>query len=79
MRQKLGTLIEEKVMRLAKRRAAEEGRPLYEIIEEALTSYLNGQASSHNEREAAYHMFCERPLKLSRRQFRQILEEDCWD
>ncbi len=79
MRQKLGTLIEEKVMRLAKRRAAEEGRPLYEIIEEALTSYLNGQASSQNERKAAYHMFCERPLKLSRRQFRQILEEDCWD
>ncbi len=79
MRQKLGTLIEEKVMRLAKRRAAEEGRPLYEIIEEALTSYLNGQASSQNEREAAYHMFCERPLKLSRKQFRQILEEDCWD
>ena len=79
MRQKLGTLIEEKVMRLAKRRAAEEGRPLYEIIEEALTSYLKGQASSQNEREAAYHMFCERPLKLSRRQFRQILEEDCWD
>jgi len=40
---------------------------------------MNGQASSQKEREAAYHMFCERPLKLSRGQFRQILEEDCWD
>ncbi len=79
MRQKLGTLIEEKIMRLAKRRAAEEGRPLYEIIEEALTHYLNGTAASSHERETAYHIFCERPLKLSRAQFRHVLEEDCWD
>ncbi|GJL54155.1 MAG: hypothetical protein NPIRA02_12870 [Nitrospirales bacterium] len=79
MKQKLGTLIEEHVMRLAKRRAAEEGRPLYELIEDALTQYLNGGAASANEREMAYQVFCERPLKLSRAQFRHILEENCWD
>ncbi len=79
MKHKLGTLIEEKVMRLAKRQAAEEGRPLNELIEDALAQYLNGKRPSAREREMAYHVFCERPLKLTRGQFRQVLEEDSWE
>ena len=40
MKQKIGTLIEEDIMRLAKRRAAEEGRPLSDLIQDALVQYL---------------------------------------
>ncbi|MDH5564613.1 MAG: hypothetical protein OEY91_13455 [Nitrospirota bacterium] len=79
MKQKLGTLLEEKVMRLAKRRAAEEGRPLNELIEDALVQYLAGKRPPTREREMAYHTFCERPLRLTSGQFRQVLEEDIWD
>ena len=79
MKQKLGTLLEGKVLRLAKRRAAEEGRPLNELIEDALVQYLGGKRPPAQEREMAYHMFCERPLRLTSGKFRQVLEEDLWD
>jgi hypothetical protein len=79
MKQKIGTLIEEDIMRLAKRRAAEEGRPLSDLIQDALVQYLSPSAASVKEREIAYHLFCERPLKLSPEQFRQVMEEDAWD
>ncbi len=79
MKQKIGTLIEEEIMRLAKRRAAEEGRPLSDLIQDALVQYLSPTAASAKEREIAFHVFCERPFKLSPEQLRQVLEEDVWD
>jgi hypothetical protein len=79
MKPKLEPLLEEKVLRLAKRRAAEEGRPLNELIEDALVQYLGGKRPPARKREMAYHMFCERPLSLTSGQFRQVLEEDLWD
>jgi hypothetical protein len=79
MKQKVGTLIEEEVMRLAKRRAAEEGRSLSEVIQDALVRYLNTGSSSPKERERAYHLICDRPFKLTPKQLRQVLEEDAWD
>jgi hypothetical protein len=79
MKQKIGTLIEEDIMRRAKRRAAEEGRPLSDLIQDALVQYLSPDAASAKEREMAYHLFCERPFKLTPEQFRDLLEEDPWD
>ncbi len=79
MKQKIGTLIEEDIMRLAKRRAAEEGRSLSDLIQDALVQYLSAGGASPKERETAYHVFCERSLKLTPEQFRQVLEEDVWD
>ena len=40
MKQKVGTLLEEDVLRRAKRRATDEGRPLSDLIQDALESYL---------------------------------------
>jgi plasmid stability protein len=79
MKLKVGTLIEEEVFRLAKRRAAEEGRSLSDMFQEALVQYLSAGTVSPKEREMAYQQFCERPLKLKPDQFRQVLEEDAWD
>lgn len=79
MKHKIGTLIDEEIIKLAKRRAAEEGRPLNDLIQDALTSYLNRNVSDPHEREAAYRLFCERPIRLSSAQFEQVLEEDAWE
>ena len=40
MKQKVGTRLEEDVLRRAKRRAADEGRPLSDLIQDALEKYL---------------------------------------
>ena len=79
MKLKVGTLIEEDVIRLAKRRAADEGRSLSDMIQDALIQYLSTGAVNPKERKLAYQLFCERPLKLKPVQFRKALEEDARD
>jgi len=79
MKRKVGTLIEEEVIKLAKHRAADEGRPLSDLIQDALVSYLSKSVPKPKERDAAYQIFCERPLRISRAQFQQVLEEDAWE
>jgi hypothetical protein len=79
MKQKIGTLIEEEVIRLAKRRALEENRPLSNLIQDALVSYLRQQAPAVRDREAAYRLFCEQPMKITREQMAEIADEDAWD
>lgn len=79
MKRKIGTLIEEDLFRLAKRRAAEESRPLSDLIQEALAAYLSNKAPDRGKREAAYRFFCEQPIRITREQFNAILQEDAWD
>jgi hypothetical protein len=79
MKKKIGTVIEEKTMRLAKRKAAEEGRSLSDIIQDALVQYLRKEAATPKERKIAFRLFCERPMKIPPEQLRYVLEEDMWD
>lgn len=79
MKQKVGTLLEEDVLRRAKRRAADEGRPLSDVIQDALESYLSSRSVEPAKRDAAYQLFCDRPMKLTTAQFKAVLEEDAWD
>jgi hypothetical protein len=79
MKKKIGTLIEESTMRLAKRKAAEEGRSLSDVIQDALVQYLRKEAATPKERKMAFHLFCERPMKMPPKQLRYALEEDTWD
>jgi ribosomal protein L12E/L44/L45/RPP1/RPP2 len=76
MKQKIGIQIEEEIMKLVRRKAADEGRSISDLIEDALVQYLSAGAASPKEREMAYQLFCERPLKLKANQLRQVLEED---
>ena len=79
MKQKIGTQIEEDLMKLVKRKAVEEGRSIRDLIQDALIQYLSTGVASSKEREAAYQAFCEQPLKLTSDQLRQVLEEDTWN
>ena len=79
MKKKVGTLLDEEVIRHAKRRAAEEGRPLSDVIQDALVSFLSDKVPDPKKRENAYQLFCGQPMRISRKQFKEILEEDVWD
>jgi hypothetical protein len=76
MKSKIGILIDEEVIRHAKRRAAEEGRPLSNFIQEALVSYLGRKVPDSRKREKAYQLFCGQPMHLSKRQLKKILKVD---
>lgn len=78
MKRKIGTLVEEEVIKLVKHRAADEGRPLSDVIQDALISYLSKSVPKPREREMAFQIFCEQPIRLSRQQLQQIMEEDTW-
>lgn len=61
------------------RRAADEGRTLSNLIQDVLERYLTAGLPEPAHREAAFQLFCERPIKLSPEQFKAILDHDSWD
>ncbi len=63
MKKKVGTLLDEEVIRRAQRRAAEKRNSLNDMVPEP------------KKREKAYRLFCERPICISKDQFKQVLEE----
>ncbi|OIP61481.1 MAG: hypothetical protein CO150_03605 [Nitrospirae bacterium CG_4_9_14_3_um_filter_53_35] len=79
MKRKVGTLLEEDVLRKAKRRAVDEGRPLSDLIQDALESYLSTRAVDPAKSDAAYQLYCERPIKLTSAKLKAVMEEDAWD
>lgn len=79
MKQKVGTVLEQNILRRAKRRAAEENRPLSDVIQDALERYLSEGLPEPARRDAAYQLFCERPMRLAPEQLKAVLEHDSWD
>ena len=76
MKQKIGTVIEADVLRRARRQAADEERPLSDLIQDALDRYLTTKIPAPDRREAAYRSFCEQPIRVSPDQLREILHVD---
>ena len=79
MKRKVGTPLDEEVFKLAEQGALEEGRPLSDVIQESIVQYLSNKAPDPRKREKAYQLFCERPMRISKQQLKEILEEDSQD
>jgi hypothetical protein len=79
MKHKFGMLIEKDLLRLARRKAVEERRPLSDLIQDALAQYLNKGVITPKERKIAFQLFCERPMKIPPEQLRYVLDEDPWN
>jgi hypothetical protein len=79
MKQKIRILVEGHIIRLAKRKAAEEGRRIGDLIQDALVQYLLKYAVTSTERKMAYQLFCERPMRIPPEQLRYVLKGDMWD
>ena len=78
MKKKAAILIKEDVIRHAKCRAAEEGSPLSDVIQHALVSYLHDKMPDPRKLEGAYQLFCGKPMRTSKKKFKEILKEDGW-
>jgi hypothetical protein len=76
MKKRVSAFIEKDLFRHAKQRAAQEGRSLGALIQDALVSYLSKKSNDPRTREKAYQLCCERPMHLSRNQFNELLKEE---
>ena len=75
VKKKVGTLIEEKLLKEAKHRANQEDRPLAHIIEDALIAYLRRDIFRGDE-QAACTRFCSHGGSLKTGEIDGLLEED---
>ena len=78
MKIKIGTQIEEQVYQNLKVAAAREKRPVSEIIQEAVSTYLQ-QARSRGKKSGLARLLESPPMKISDDQFREVMEADYWD
>jgi hypothetical protein len=76
MKKRVSILIEEEVIRQAKHLAVKEGKPFSAVIQDALVSFLSSEMPDLRKREKAYQFFCGQPIRLSRKQFKEILREE---
>jgi hypothetical protein len=77
MKKRLSILIGEEVIGRAKRLAVKEGRPLSDVIQDALLVYLNREGPDPQKRKNAYQVFCEQPMRrITKKQLKKILEID---
>jgi len=68
--------IEPNLLCRAKRQAAEEGRSLSNLIQDAVNRYLTDATSLASRCEVAFNLFCEQPIRITTEQFRAVLLED---
>ncbi len=76
MRQKVGTVLEEKLLKRAKVRAAQEGKAFSELLEAALEAYLSRHPGSSGHRlvEESWGVFRVTPKELRQALKGEMLE-----
>jgi len=79
MKRRVKVLIDAEILQLARQRAAEERRPLSELIQEVLANYLRKFVATPKEQKKAYQLFCERPMKIPPKQLRYVVKKNMWD
>lgn len=76
MKVKIGTVLEEDVLRMLKARAVKEQRSISDVIQGALVQYFHAGTRHRDERLAAVERLCSRPFNLDASQIRELLNED---
>ncbi len=76
MKQKVGTLLEEDLVREVRRVAAEEGRRMSDVISEALARYLAERRPDQQRAMRAYRVFCESPMPIDPADLQLIIDDD---
>ena len=78
MKQKFGTILEKEIIKKLKKRAADEERPLNEIVGEALNQYLS-RTPTREEALEAWARLNSRPIRVSTKDLQAVLDLDNWE
>ena len=76
MKQKVGTLLEEELVKEVRRVAAEEGRRISDVISDALAGYLAERRPDQQRAMRAYRVFCESPMPIEPADLQLIMDDD---
>ncbi len=76
---KIGTVLDEDILRRLKERAAREGRTIAALIEEAVLKYEQEEAFAREMRLRALESVFAVKFNISREDFEAIMEEDYYD
>lgn len=76
MKTKVGTLLENKILKKLKEYSVRENLPINEVIEKALTNYFRGESKPIELRLQSVEKLCSRPFNLTFDEMNGIIEED---
>ena len=79
MRRKIGTIVEEDLLREVKRAAAEDGKRMSDVFTESLTLYLAARGPDRRRAMTAFRRFCENPIRIDPADLQDILDDDPLD
>ena len=78
-KEKFGTALDKSVIKILKDRSYQEGRPIGDILHDAIVKYNETEVGSVEQRLAAVKRLCSKPFNLSRQEIDEILLEDYFD
>ena len=76
MKQKVGTLLEEGLVKEVRRVAAEDGKRISDVISDALIGYLAERRPDQQRAMRAYRVFCESPMPVEPADLQLIIDDD---
>ncbi len=79
MKRKIGTQLEDEVYQDLKMAAAQERRPISEVIQVAVTDYLNQKKRKSGYRSGLKRLLASPAFNLTDEQFRETMEADFYD
>ncbi len=79
VKEKIGTALDKDVVKMLKERSHSEGRPISDILQDAILRYSTAESGSDDQRLAAVKRLCSRPFNLTRQELDEIMEEDYFE
>ena len=79
MKRKIGTQLEDEVYRDLKMAAAQERRPISDVIQVAITDYLNQKKRKAGHQSGLKRFLASPAFNLTEGQFRETMETDYYD
>ena len=79
MKRKIGTQLEDEVYQDLKMAAAQERRPISEVIQVAVTDYLNQKKRKPGHRSGLKRLLASPAFNLTDEQFRETMAADFYD
>lgn len=78
-KEKIGTVLEEDVIKKIKKMALDEGRGISDIIQDAVLKYKNTADLEISKRKEAVNRFCSKPFCIYQKEVERLLNDDYYE